>query len=201
MMESWLLSETADGKSAVVGNHTKKSEGELNMKQSVTSANTSINKNRMPAVYGKIQLVDGDRVLDYGCGRYTEHLYHHCKENLAGFFPFDPFNVPEWKNRLSREQLENRPATIGVMSNVLNVIDSDGAIREAISDALSLISHRGKLYITVYEGDKSGVGKYTSADSFQRNMKLKEYLPMLKGMGFDAVMERGTIVISGTHKF
>ena len=171
------------------------------MNQSVTSANTSINKNRMPAVYGKIQLNDGDRVLDYGCGRYTEHLYHHCKEKMAGFFPFDPFNIPEWKNRLSREQLEYRPATIGIMSNVLNVIDSDEAIKEAISDALSLISNRGKLHITVYEGDKSGNGKYTSADSFQRNMRLKDYIPMLQGMGFDAVMQSGKIVISGTHRF
>ena len=144
------------------------------MKQSVTSANTSINSKRLPAIYGKIHLNEGDRVLDYGCGRYTEHLFSYCLENHAEMFPFDPFNIPEWKNRETREKLENRPATVGIMSNVLNVIDSDEAIRAAIIDALSLIS--GKLYITVYEGDKTGHGKYTSNDSFQRNRKRKTFV-------------------------
>lgn len=91
------------------------------MKQSVTSANTSINSKRLPAIYGKIRLNEGDRVLDYGCGRYTEHLTRHCLENHAELFPFDPFNIPEQVNRESREKLENRPATIGIMSNVITV--------------------------------------------------------------------------------
>lgn len=164
------------------------------MKQSVTSANTSINSKRLPAIYGKIRLNEGDRVLDYGCGRYTELLTRHCYENHAELFPFDPFNIPEWKNKETRKKLENRPATIGIMSNVLNVIDSNDAIKDAIIDALSLIS--GKLYITVYEGDKTGHGKYTSNDSFQRNMKWKEYVPMLENMGFNMEMKHGMIIVN-----
>ena len=164
------------------------------MKQSVTSANTSINSKRLPAIYGKIHLNEGDRVLDYGCGRYTEHLFSYCLENHAEMFPFDPFNIPEQVNKETREKLENRPATVGIMSNVLNVIDSDEAIRAAIIDALSLIS--GKLYITVYEGDKTGHGKYTSNDSFQRNMKRKEYVPMLENMGFNVETKRGMIIVN-----
>ena len=164
------------------------------MKQSVTSANTSINSKRLPAIYGKIHLNEGDRVLDYGCGRYMEHLTRYCLENHAELFPFDPYNISEQVNRETREELENRPATIGIMSNVINVIDSDEAIREAIKDALSLIS--GKLYITVYEGDRTGHGKYTSNDSFQRNMKRKEYVPMLENMGFNVEMKRGMIIVN-----
>lgn len=164
------------------------------MKQSVTSANTSINSKRLPAIYGKICLNEGDRVLDYGCGRYTEHLTRYCLENHAELFPFDPFNIPEWKNKETREKLKNRPATIGIMSNVLNVIDSDEAIKEAIKNALSLIS--GKLYITVYEGDRTGHGKYTSNDSFQRNMKRKEYIPMLENMGFNVEMKNRMIIVN-----
>lgn len=169
------------------------------MNQTVTSACTSINKTRMPAIYGKLMIRFVDRVLDYGCGRYTEHLYNHCKERNAKFFPIDPFNQPDWKNKLSHDMLEKYPATIGIMSNVLNVIDSDEAIKEAVENALSLVSSKYFLYITVYEGDKSGIGRYTGKDSYQRNMRLKDYIPMLRKMGFDAFVDHGTIMIQGKH--
>ena len=169
------------------------------MMQTVTSACTSINSKRMPAIYGKL-LLNNERVLDYGCGKYREHLYNYCKNLHARLYPFDPYNQPAFINHLTKTQLSERPATVGIMANVLNVIDSDDAIKEAITDALSLISCNCFLYITVYEGDKSGNGRYTSANSYQRNMKLRDYIPMLRAMGFDANIYRGMIMIRGNGK-
>ena len=40
------------------------------MDQKYTSANTSVNKNYLPAVYNKVKLNKGESVLDYGCGKY-----------------------------------------------------------------------------------------------------------------------------------
>ncbi len=165
-------------------------------KQTVTSANTSINKSKMPAIYGKIR-VDMERVLDYGCGRYTEHLYNFCKSNYAAFFPYDPYNQPQWKNEISCKLLKENPATVGIMSNVLNVIDSEDAIKDAIEHAVSMIRADRFLYITIYEGDRSGVGKYTSKDSYQRNMRTKDYIPMLVKMGFLVEYWHGMILVAG----
>lgn len=166
--------------------------------QNVTSANTSINKNKLPAVYKRIKLESGDRLLDYGCGRYIEHIQRHCNGYGAIYYPYDPYNMPTENNNLTLKTLSDTSATIGVMSNVINVIDSDEAIKDAINNAISLID--GKLYITVYEGDKSGVGKYTKNNCFQRNMKLKDYVPMLESMGFIITIKDRMIVIDGKYK-
>lgn len=168
-------------------------------KQNVTSANTSINKTKLPVVYKKIKLESGDRLLDYGCGRYIEHIQKHCNGYGAEYYPYDPYNMPEVSNNSILKILSNIPATIGVMSNVINVIDSDESIKDAIDNALSLID--GKLYITVYEGNKSGIGKYTKNNCFQRNMKLKDYIPMLENMGFVTTVKNSMIVINGKYNY
>lgn len=165
--------------------------------QNVTSANTSINKNKLPSVYKRIKLESGDRLLDYGCGRYIEHIQNHCNAHGAIYYPYDPYNMPTESNELTLNTLSHTSATIGVMSNVINVIDSDEAIKDAINNAISLIS--GKLYITVYEGNKSGVGKYTKNNCYQRNTKLKDYVPMLNSMGFKVIIKNRMIIIDGKY--
>lgn len=166
--------------------------------QSVSSANTSINKNKLPSVYKKIQLEFNDRLLDYGCGKYIKHIQNYCNGYGASYYPYDPYNMSEEINSLTLKTLSNTSATIGVMSNVINVIDSDESIKDAINNAISLIN--GKLYITVYEGDKSGIGKYTKNNCFQRNMRLKEYIPMLENMGFIITIKDRMIIINGKNK-
>lgn len=66
--------------------------------QAFTSAATSINAARIPAVFGKLP----ERppvLLDYGCGRYTDHI----RAALPGteYLPFDLFNQPADVNRAS----------------------------------------------------------------------------------------------------
>lgn len=61
---------------------------------------------------------------------------------------------------------------IGICSNVLNVIDSDDVVRDVI---VNLQGFARTCYYTVYEGDKSGTGRYPTSDSYQRNASLKSY--------------------------
>lgn len=165
--------------------------------QSVSSANTSINKDKLPAIYKRVKLKSGDRLLDYGCGRYIKHIQNYCNGYDTKYYPYDPYNMSEESNNLTLKTLSSTSATVGVMSNVINVIDSDESIKEAINNAISLID--GKLYITVYEGDKSGIGKYTKNNCFQKNMKLKDYVPMLENMGFTITIKDRMIVIDGKY--
>ena len=73
-----------------------------------------------------------------------------------------------------------------VCSNVLNVIDNE----EEIARISRIIRDLSLCYfVTVYEGDKSGKGRVTKYDCYQRNECVKEYLKYFP----DAVVYRGVI--------
>ena len=145
-----------------------------------TSAATSINSKKLPAVYGKFDFPAGSVVLDYGCGRYTDHI----RAALPGvdYLPVDPYNQPDAVNsnslaRLYLLTLLNRCPVTVVCSNVLNVVDSDDTVRAIVNKLLSIAADtRGRAIFTVYEGDRSGAGRETGPDAWQRNEKLRDYL-------------------------
>ena len=43
------------------------------MKQTFTSAGTSINRDKLPAVFRKADFTSR-AIFDYGCGKYTDHI-------------------------------------------------------------------------------------------------------------------------------
>jgi len=136
------------------------------MKQKYTSADTSINSKKLPAIYRMIKgrVTENETVLDYGCGKYFDD--YNLPENFHGY---DPFNRPN-------ETELNRQYDVALCSNVLNVI-MEKEIRLDLLRTLQKLADR--IMITVYEGDKSGEGKETKEDCFQLNRKKKEYLPEL----------------------
>lgn len=168
------------------------------MMQNFTSAATSINKNRLPAVYGKVAFAANDVILDYGCGRYTDHIRAALPEG-AEYLPYDIFNQPQTVNyasvqRIHKLRAERRPVTV-VCSNVLNVIDGDAEIRNVLQNIAVIIrSTRGTAYITVYEGNRSGIGRQTGPDQWQRNQKLADYLAFIPCYVHAEVM-RGMIIL------
>ena len=167
------------------------------MPQVFTSAATSINRTKLPAVYSRAPLRAG-LVLDYGCGRYTEHIREHL-EKVPGavLLPYDPYNQPADVNNASmaavRRAAADRIPVDVVCSNVLNVIDDDGTVR-FIADQIEGITSRtgGTAYITVYEGDRTGNGKQTGPDQYQRNAPLRDYLKYFR----KATIKRGMIIVS-----
>lgn len=156
------------------------------MNQKFTSASTSINKTKLPAIYGKKNINWATDVLDYGCGRYTEHLSQAVAERGGIWHGYDAYNYRD------EHSLSHTYETI-VCSNVLNVIAEIDVIRRIINDIMEHLSPNGKAYFTIYEGNRSGIGKQTGTDSYQRNEKLRDYLPFF--CGYSAEVKNGMIVV------
>jgi len=150
--------------------------------QSVSSACTSINSKKLPAIYSKLSGLRNCLILDYGCGKYTDHIKAWCTDRNITYLPYDKYNQTNETNEQSLQFAMIAKAAgmpvIGICSNVLNVIDSDDVILAIIND---LHDFTNRTYYTVYEGDKTGTGKYTGADSYQRNEKLRDYQRFFPG--------------------
>lgn len=142
--------------------------------QNCTSKNTSINSKKLPAIYGKLNydLINKKSadIIDYGCGRYPELIESFLKNKFTGcsnYIPYDPYWFPRFKDVISP-----LPNDIFVCSNVLNVIDDDNIVKDICTKA----SWYPAFAITIYEGDKTGIGKVSKKDCYQRNQKIKDYL-------------------------
>ena len=136
------------------------------MNQKYTSANTSINSKRLPAIYKMVadRINETETVIDYGCGKYFDSY-----ELGDNFFGYDPFNRAE-------ENLLNATYDVALCSNVLNVI-MESEIRRSLLETLKRLAK--KIYITVYEGNGSGIGKESKGDCYQLNKKRGDYIPEL----------------------
>lgn len=142
--------------------------------QLFTSADTSINNVKIPAAITKYPPEIGESVCDYGCGKYTEHIKAHLDDCM--YFPYDPYNQTKTVNNAARRYGCTYGYNRIYMCNVLNVIDSDDAIKDALHRAFAWLNIGGKLIIQIYEGDKSGVGRQTKTDCYQRNAKTAVYI-------------------------
>jgi hypothetical protein len=141
--------------------------------QNYTSKNTSVNTTKLPAVYNKVcwdKLPDGVRVLDWGCGKDTTLPSEMLDKHGLVHVGYDPNWKSEAENKVAESLLGD--AEVFVCSNVLNVIDDNNVIKDICRKA---VQHR-YFFITIYEGDKSGVGKRSKENCYQRNEKIKSYL-------------------------
>ena len=162
------------------------------MMQNYSSAMTSINSRKLPAGYkvmhkmfenGEISHVR--EILDYGCGRYVKHISADAMNYCDIWNGYD-LNWYSNKEAL----LTNKNLTI--CSNVLNVIDSD----DVIDDIMLLLGHISDTVIfTVYEGNKSGVGKVTKNDCYQRNEKLSAYVKRAENLGLNVTCKYGAMIV------
>lgn len=165
--------------------------------QKYTSKATSINREKLPAVYKKAH-VTAPVVFDYGCGKYTDHIKEYLqKEHNAILLPFDPFNQPrdvnsKTRNLLTKCMMHDIPVDV-ICSNVLNVIDSDASIKTIAWNIENIVSKTGGTgYITVYEGNRSGTGRQTGPDQYQRNEPLRAYLKYFR----NATIKNSMIIVT-----
>lgn len=172
-----------------------KSPFEFREKQGFTGASTSVNVIRLPIIYKRIPMT-ADYTLDYGCGKYPDHVKNVLTQ--THYLPFDPFNQPHDINLrtwdIVQHAIRSGKKVDVVCSNVLNIIDNDKLICE-ITDLIKEIIALSKsmAYIKVHEGDKTGIGKQTGADSYQRNELTEAYLKYFPG----AVLKYDIIRIKG----
>lgn len=136
----------------------------MNNLQKFTSADTSINSKKLPRIYSLVNIGENETVIDYGCGKFFDSY------NLgSNFFGYDPFNRDD-------KEVLNKKYDVAFCSNVLNVIAEKDIRLEVLRTLRSLAD---RIYITVYEGNKSGEGKVTKKDCFQLNWRRDNFIPEL----------------------
>ena len=142
--------------------------------QIITSAATSLRQ--VPAIFKKVDFSFKTN-LDLGGGKYNEvQTYFDYQEYEAINEVYDPFNRSEEHNEAVLKKAKWQGCDTVTISNVLNVIKD----KEHRLELLKLAAQYGcPVYITAYEGDRSGIGKETTK-GYQLNRKLKDYESEIK---------------------
>jgi len=157
--------------------------------QEHTSAKTSVNM--VPTLFKRVTEF-GKLNLDIGGGKFdtaSEWLLenHGCK-NLV----YDPYNRTATQNSYALRHAHDLD-TITV-SNVLNVIKE----KERRAAVLDMTAHYAspdtKVYITVYEGDRTGKGRETRC-GYQLHRKTEDYIKEISEF-FETVERKGKLIIA-----
>jgi hypothetical protein len=160
-------------------------------KLNVPTINTSIKQ--VPALFNKISVAKDTTIINFGCGRYPELVEAKFKDNEV--YSYDPLFDRDNENVYT--DIYALYHTIGYLemkaviacANVLNVLEGDllplviGQLKECLTGAQVL-------YISIYEGDKSGKGRATTK-GYQRNQKTAEYMGLFEGYN---VQRKGNIL-------
>lgn len=159
--------------------------------QEFTSANTSINSTKAPAVYSnKVaqNIIRNKRVIDMGGGKYDTGIEAGKKVN-AIVKVYDPYNRSESHNKSVMQGVYD----VAIISNVLNVIKE----ADARAELLKLASQKADtILVTVYAGNGSGIGKQSQKDCWQENRKLDSYIAEIEQATGYSVKKRGTVLVS-----
>lgn len=123
------------------------------------------NSNRLPLLLKQFKDESIYRILNYGAGQHYK-LHENLLPNNK-IISYDPF-VEEISQLPNKEKFD-----IVVCSNVLNVIHDDKEL-ESILDYFDTLTNKS-IYITVYEGNGTGIGAFTKIGTYQRNLKLKDW--------------------------
>lgn len=151
----------------------------INTTQTISSAATSINtlNGTYKYIVGKYPL--GTSILDVGCGKYNTNK-HFANDNGFAWFGIDPYNRTQEYNAISLTALSDYCGApdIIMLNNVLNVIAESNVMMDVLHQVYDYADKNTDVYVTIYEGDKSGVGKVTSK-GYQRNEKLNKYTDLI----------------------
>ena len=155
------------------------------LNQKYSSANTSINKlGRLYKVFCHEK--PNGKVLDFGAGKYRKGTM---------FLQDKGFDVDSYEPSLNDNLPSGKYNTI-LISNVFNVIAEDEIILQILKTCKELLKSDGRVLITVYEGDKSGKGKPSKEDCYQRNTRTAAYTWLVSKV-FDTVKIKQNIIILG----
>lgn len=186
----------------------------MNTNTGITSKYTSINSTKLPAIYNKIDWTalmvqwlkehNGQNpigiVLDYGCGRYTDHIQDFVNSQGFYYLGYDPYwNDVDFMNEINQLSKINGGGVVAIIcSNVLNVIPSWMTVKrvDALLKSLAFSLAKKRIFTTVYEGDKSHVGRETKKDCWQWNRPAESYL-----FSQYQVIRKNVITFAGNEKF
>lgn len=158
----------------------------------------SVNKNRPPAVIRLVSDTDGwhpgSKVLDLGCGKYPDTTEESLKKFRVKYAGVDPYNRTTEENAKAIKYIGK--ADVVIISNVLNVIRCRSDRIDLLGKAKSSMKPNGRIYVTVYERDKSGVGCVTS-QYYQANRITDDYVQEILEV-FKRVTRRGKLLTATT---
>lgn len=141
----------------------------------MNTSKTSINKD--PVLFRLVKEIigwtSGKINLDYGAGKYHNMKKLLKKENIK-CFEYDRYNKEECPMSLA-DIYDQRPFDTITLSNVLNTCN----IRERNTIYRRVAQWGSVGYISVYEGNRSGVGAATTK-GYQENKKTEDYIDELK---------------------
>lgn len=166
--------------------------------QEFDSAETSINSNKLPAVYRMISIPEGTIGVDFGGGKFDNGV-EHIRDLGATLCVYDPYNRSAEHNKEVIKTLKaNGGADWAINSNVLNVIKEPEA-RRAVLENISKITKPGApIYITVYEGRGDGNEGQTKS-GYQLNRKTQDYLDDIREVFPDATRKGKLITAHNTR--
>ena len=169
-------------------------DGLENATQEYTSANTSINSAKLPAIFSMVNFKPETINLDYGGGKFdnaTTALEGKGVTNLI----YDPYNRSSGHNKDVIDTVrKNGGADTVTCSNVLNVIKEPEARKAAIKNIYSLLKNSGTAYFTVYEGTGKG-NEGPTKSGYQLNKKTGDYVEEISSV-FPSVSRRGKLIIA-----
>lgn len=165
--------------------------------QEYSSADTSINSGKLPAVFNMINFKSGSINLDYGGGKFDNAAAYLAEKYDATNLVYDPYNrTAKHNSEVIKEIRANDGADTATCSNVLNVIQEESARIKVLENIKKLVKPSGEVYITVYEGNGSGQGKVTQNNkSYQLNKKTADYLEEIQSVFPDAT-RKGKLIIA-----
>lgn len=154
----------------------------------ITSAKTSRNQLSQGMKY--IDWAGVDYNFDLGGGKYEKNTEWLLKERNVINLVYDPYNRSRDYNRLSLGMA--CLSTTTTIFNVLCVIPEHEMRMKVLR-----FGKREKtkhIYITVYHGDSSGIGKETRF-GWQANRTLKSFLPEVQEVYPQAYIKRRMIIV------
>lgn len=174
-------------------------DGLISAEQEFDSAATSINSNKLPAVYNMVKFNPGDVVVDFGGGKF-DNAVSYLKDQDVTLLVYDPYNRRAEHNKEVLKVLrEHGGADAAVNSNVLNVIKEPEA-RNAVLQNIKKITKKGApIYITVYEGSGKG-NEGPTKSGYQLNRKTADYMDEISQV-FSNVKRRGKLITAINESF
>lgn len=164
--------------------------------QEYKSEKTSINAKKLPAIFKLVTFNDGTVNLDFGGGRFdnVQEYFDESGKDIRNLV-LDPYNRSSEHNQsVIRDIKEHGGADTATCSNVLNVIKEPEARLAALRNIKKLVKPGGDVYITVYEGSKTGDAGPTKS-GFQLNRSTADYLDEVREVFPDAE-RKGKLIVA-----
>ena len=187
-----LVDKKIDESTTELVEDSEETDDLISAEQEFDSAATSINSNKLPAVYTMVKFNPGDVVVDFGGGKF-DNAVNYLKDQDVTLLVYDPYNRSAEHNKEVLAALrENGGADAAVNSNVLNVIKEPKA-RNAVLQNIKKITKKGApIYITVYEGTGKG-NEGPTKSGYQLNRKTSDYIDEISQV-FSNVNRKGKLI-------